>query len=134
MTGLRLLPQVRQVAEATNPFAGYLASGATGGGSDWSSLLLEGMPQEAYYSSPTGQAFGAGSPRRQRYFQQNFQDVYNQYLGALGTQTRSGQDPAMSFESFLRTDPWTSRYAQLPQGMRGVNTGMYNPRTRFLYY
>jgi hypothetical protein len=117
------------VPEETNPFAGFLS-----GGSDWSDLLLRNMEEAAYYSSPTGQAFGARSPRRQRYYQQAYGDVFNQYMGALGQQIRSGGDPDMSFESFLQSDPWTSRYGQLPQGMRGVNTGMYNPRTRFLYY
>jgi hypothetical protein len=121
------------MADESNPFSGYLA-----GGSDWGSLLLEALPQAAYYSSPTGQAFaspqGRSTPRRQRYFQQGYGDVFNQYMGALGQQIRSGTDPNLTFQSFLESDPWTSRYAQLPQGMRGVNTSMYNPRTRFLYY
>ncbi|MAH50604.1 hypothetical protein CMI37_32590 [Candidatus Pacearchaeota archaeon] len=117
------------MASETNPFEGYLS-----GGSDWSSLLLEALPQAAYYSSPKGQTFGAGSPRKQRYYQQGYSDTFNQYMGALGQQIRAGTDPNLTFQSFLESDPWTSRYAQLPQGMRGVNTGMYNPRTRFLYY
>ena len=118
------------MANESNPFSGYLS-----GGSDWGSLLLEALPQATYYSSPTGQSFGASSPRKQRYYQQGYGDMFNQYMGALGQQIRSGADPNLTFQSFLETDDrWTSRYAQLPQGMRGVNTGMYNPRTRFLYY
>jgi hypothetical protein len=118
------------MANEANPFAGFLE-----GGSDWGSLLLAGMPPQAtYYSSPTGQSFGAGSARKQRSYQQGYGDTFNQWMGALGQQVRSGADPTLTFESFLESDPWTSRYAQLPQGMRGVNTGMYNPRTRFLYY
>ena len=117
------------MANGTNPFEEYLD-----GGSNWGSMLLEQLPTAAYYSSPTGQSFGAGSPRRQRYFQQNYQNVYNQYMGALGEQLRSGELPDMTFENFLSSDPWTTRYAQLPQAARGVNTGAYSPRTRFLYY
>ena len=112
-----------------NPYSDFLDNN-----SSWGSLLLQQMPQAAYYSSPTGTSFGRQSPRRQRYFQQNFQDVYNQYLGALGTQLREGEQGSLTFQDFIATDPWTSRYSQLPQGMRGVNTGMYSPRTRFLYY
>jgi hypothetical protein len=92
------------------------------------------MPQAAYYSSPTGQTFASRSPRQQRYFQQNFADVQNQWLGAMGEAMRAG-DTGPSFVDFMeQQDPWTSRYAQLPQQMRGVNTGLYNPKTRFLYY
>lgn len=117
------------MANGDNPFADYLD-----GGSSWGSLLLEQLPQAAYFSSPTGQSFGAGSPSKQRYFQQNYQDVFNQYMGALGQQIRGGQNPNLSFQSFLEQDPWTSRYSQLPQAARGVNTGMNDPRTRYIYY
>ena len=116
------------MAESPNPFAGFL------GGSDWSSILLEAQPRAAYYSSPTGQAFGSRSPRQQRYFQQSFQDVENQWLGVYGAGERAGV-PAPGFAEWMeQQDPWTSRYTSLPQQMRGVNTGLYNPRTRFLYY
>ena len=117
------------MANGINPFSDYLD-----GGSTWGSLLLEQLPQAAYYSSPAGQTFGAQGSRQQRYFQQNYQDVYNQYMGALGQQMRQGQNPNLSFQQFLEQDPWTSRYSQLPQAARGVNTGVNNPRTRFLYY
>ena len=117
------------MSNGDNPFADYLD-----GGSSWGSLLLEQLPQPTYFSSPTGQSFGAGSPRQQRYFQQNYQDTFNQYMGSLGQQLREGQSPNLSFQQFLEQDPWTSRYSQLPQAARGVNTGMYNPRTRHLYY
>jgi hypothetical protein len=121
------------MASGANPFEGYLE-----GGSDWSSLLLEALPQAAYYSSPTGQSFGSGSARKQRSYEQGYNDIYNQFMGAYGQQAREGAEtntlPTLTFDSFLQSDPWTSRYSQLPQGMRGVNTGMYNPKTRFLYY
>lgn len=117
------------MAADSNPFSGYLS-----GGSDWGSLLLDALPEATYYSSGAGQSFGSGGARKQRYYQQGYGDTYNQYMGALGQQIRSGNDPSLTFDSFLDSDPWTSRYAQLPQSARGVNTGMYNPRTRFLYY
>jgi hypothetical protein len=125
------------MASNANPFSGFL------GGSDWSSLLMEAMPRAAYYSSPTGQAFGAGSPRQQRYFQQGFQDVENQWYGSFGQQVRAAGEAGVAQKDFSapgfaewmeQQDPWTSRYTSLPQQARGVNTGLYNPRTRFLYY
>ena len=122
------------MAENTNPFSDFLD-----GGSAWSSLLLQQLPQATYYSSPAGQSFterrpGTRSPRRQRYFEQSYPDIYNQYMGQLGTQIRETGTANLTFQDYLDTDPWTSRYAQLPQSARGMNTGMYSPRTRFLYY
>jgi hypothetical protein len=111
-----------------NPFTDYLA-----GGGDWGSLVLAGMDPAAYYSSPAGLAFGGRSPRRGRYFQQAYQDVYSDYLGAIGTAYRGGQEPA-TFQQFLETDPWTRRYGQLPQYERGVTRTYTDPRTRFIFY
>jgi len=123
-----------------NPFSDYLSTQL--GGNIWSMLgptAVEQDPMIAYYSSPAGQAFtqtpasGAYSPRRGRYRQQAFQDVYSDYLGELGTAMRAGQ-PGGTFTQFLETDPWTRRYAQLPQYERGVTGAYSNPRTRFIYY
>jgi hypothetical protein len=101
--------------------------------SDWAQLLLGEMPQAAYLSSPTGQGFGAQSPRHGRYFQQAYQDVYGDYLGKIGTALREGREPS-NFESFLQSNPWTKRYSQLPQYQRGVTKQFTDPRTRFLFY
>jgi hypothetical protein len=118
---------------AENAFNDFLAN------SDWGSMLLSmsepgyvaGLPQ--YYSSPAGQQFGAASPRRGRYYQQAYSDVYSQYMGAWGTAMREGKEPA-SFGQFLETDPWTKRYGQLPQFERGVTKTYTDPRTRFIFY
>ena len=109
-----------------NAFTDFLAN------SDWGSMLLSQLPQAAYFSSPTGQEFGS-SPRRGRYFQQAYNDVYSQYMGNIGSSMRSGQAPA-TFQEFLQTDPWTKRYGQLPQFERGVTKTYTDPRTRFIFY
>ena len=106
--------------------------------SDWGSMILAQMPQAEYYSSPVGQGFtrtgtGAYSPRKGRYFQQAYQDVYSDYLGELGTALRQGEAPT-TFDQFLQTDPWTRRYSRLPQYERGVTRTYSDPRTRFIYY
>ena len=109
-------------------------------GSGWGSLspavgqmVLQELPQAAYFSSPMGQQFGAASPRRSRYMQNAYSDVYGQYLGEIGRAFREGQAPA-TFMDFLETDPWTQRYSQLPQYERGVTQTATNPRTRFIFY
>ena len=111
-----------------NAFTDFLAN------SDWGSLMLGQMPGATYYSDPRGQQFAAQSPRQGRYFQQAYQDVYNQYLGNIGTALRAGQEPA-SFRQFLESeDPWTARYGRLPQYERGVTKTYTDPRTRFIFY
>ena len=109
------------------PFQDFLAN------SDWGSLILSYDPQATYYSSPTGQQFGQASPRRGRYFQQAYQDVHNQWLGEYGGALRAGQEP-VTFQQFLQSDPWTSRYGRLPQFERGVTKTYSDPRTRFIFY
>ena len=100
--------------------------------SSWWSQVLEQYEPAQYYSSPTGMAFGQGSQRRQRYFGNAYQDIFQDYLGQAGTQMRAGQAPT-SFMDYLETDPWTARYSRLPQATRGVTGLASNPRTRFLY-
>jgi hypothetical protein len=102
--------------------------------SDWGSLLLSQMPGATYYSDPGGQEFAAQSPRQGRYFQQAYQDVYNQYLGNIGTSLREGREPT-TFRQFIESeDPWTARYGKLPQFERGVTKTYTDPRTRFIFY
>jgi hypothetical protein len=98
----------------------------------WWGRVLEEFEPAQYYSSPSGVGFGAQSPRRQRYFQDAYQDVLKDYYGSAGTAMRQGQTP-MSFMDFLETDPWTARYSRLPQTARGTTGMMSSPRTRFLY-
>ena len=109
---------------ATNPFQTFT-------GDWWKQVLGEYEPAQ-YYSSPTGLGFAAGSPRRRRYFGDASQDIMQDYYGTAGTAMRAGQAPS-SFMEFLQTDPWSSRYASLPQSARNVTGMAANPRTRFLF-
>ena len=114
----------------------------------WWGRVLEEFEPAQYYSSPAGRRFAAGgqyggadwldrdpqrvAPRRQRYFENAYQDVLKDYYGSAGTAMREGQAP-MSFMDFLKEDPWTARYSRLPQTARGTTGMMSSPRTRFLY-
>jgi len=109
-----------------NGFSDWLSNGG------WGSMILAEMPQAQYYSSPQGLGFAGGSPRQGRYFQQAYQDIYGDYLGNIGTALRGGQEPA-TFEEFLQTNPWTTRYGRLSPAMRGTTGAAFNPRTRFLF-
>lgn len=117
---------------ANGNFGDYLNGAGRNLAGNWWDIVLQQMPQAQYYSSPAGLEFAGQSPRNRRYFQQAYQDVYSDYLGNIGTSMRSGIDP-QTFDDFMQTDPWTSRYASLPQAQRGVSGVYSNPRTRFLY-
>ena len=125
---------LKEITMANGSFANYLS------GDQWGSLspaigrmALSQMPQAAYLGSEAAQRFGAKSPRKSRYVQRAYGDVYGDYLGEIGRSLREGQAPA-TFEDFLSTDPFTKRYSQLPQYDRGVTQTMTNPRTRFIFY
>ena len=111
--------------DITNPFAN----------------ILEEMPTAAYYSSPTGQSFAQQSPKKRSYFENQFQDIYNQYLGALGSQLRGGALPTLKFQDYLEnanpysgTDLFTSRFQGMTPMQRGDYYSYIAPRTRFMYY
>ena len=107
-----------------NPFENYTPG--------WWGQVLEGFEPAQYYSSPRGLEFGRRSPSRQRYFENSYQDVLNDYYRTAGTAMRQNQAPA-SFMDYLETNPWTSRYTSLPQSTRGTTGRASNPRTRFLF-
>jgi hypothetical protein len=98
----------------------------------WREGVLKEFEPAQYYSAPRGLQFAQGSPRQRRYFEESYPDITAAYYGAAGTAMRQNQAP-MTFDEFLATDPWTARYATLPQANRGMTGIAANPRTRFLF-
>ena len=96
--------------------------------------FLELEPTAAYYSSPGGMQFASGNQGQRRYFQNQFQNVYNEFLGALGSQIRSGQEPTMRWTDYLENVPFTARYAALSPEQAGRTTRRYSPNTRQIYF
>ena len=115
--------------DMANPFIDYLPQ-----------EFLEQTPSAAYYSSPQASEFytrpsGTIDPSKKKFYQESFQDIYTDYLGKLGTQARGGETPDLRFTDYLsQADPFTERYAKLSPYERGINTGYYAPKTRFIYY
>ena len=115
---------------------------------DWSNYadntlgeVLELNPSAAYYSY----SGDWGAPSQQRHYQNDFQNVYNQYLGTLGAALRQGgageagapsvsDIGQMNFHDYLSDYEWTDRYTSLPPAMRGDYTSQFNPRTRQIYF
>lgn len=111
--------------------AGAMTGGwPTGQGMLPSLQLLGQLPEAAYFSF---QDQGGQSPRQQRYFQGQFSNVFNQFLGGLGRQLGQGQNvPTGTFEDFLGDYNFGQQFSQLPPSVRGATTSRFAPPARFL--
>ena len=103
---------------ANNPFIDY----------------LDYDPVATYYSSTGAENFMGGSQGQQRFFRGQYQDAYNDYLGALGRDIRKGTAPDMNFADYLEDYPFTERYAALTPQQAGRTTRQYSPSTRHIYF
>jgi len=103
--------------------------------------ILEESPSAAYHSYQSDW----NTPAQTQYYQNQFQNVYNQYLGTLGSALRqgaTGQEGAlgipeisqMTFADYLGDYDWTNRFTSLPPAMRGDYSAQFNPRTRSIYF
>ena len=101
-----------------NPFLGY----------------LEEEPAVGYFSSPRGAEFMGGAPAKRQYYQNQYRDVYNEFLGALGSQIRGGNAPTLRWTDYLEDYPFPERYAALSPTQAGRGRQQFSPRTRQLYY
>ena len=91
--------------------------------------LLEEDPRLGYYSYLP--QFNL-TPRQRQYAGNNYQDIFNEYLGALGQQIRQGQTPNLKWTDYLSQTPFTQRFSALSPEMRGQgDMQRFNPRTRW---
>tara|TARA_R100000306_G_scaffold37350_1_gene37514 strand:- start:172 stop:486 length:315 start_codon:yes stop_codon:yes gene_type:complete len=84
--------------------------------------------QEMMFGNPYGT-----SPASRRYFQGQFQNIYNDFLGAQGRALQGGQLPSQTFTQFLKQYPFTQRYAALPPELAGRTLGSFAPRVQYSY-
>ena len=90
--------------------------------------FLEGDPKVAFFAQQP--RFGA-SPRQQRYFRGQFQDMYDRYLGELGRQAAGGKTPTRKFTDFLQDIDFDWEYGMLSPRQRGVQLGQFAPPVRW---
>ena len=74
-----------------------------------------------------------GTPTRSRFFENQFNTVQNQFLGALGAQIRGGEAPTLTGTQFLDTFDFSNFFAGQPPAFRGQFPSRFAPRTRFLF-
>ena len=90
---------------------------------------LEQEPRAGYFSDVAGLR---PTPTQDRFFQNSYQDIFNKYLGALGTQIRGGQQPTLSWMDYLAQNPLLGEYRALSPSARGEAPQRYDPRLRWL--
>ena len=126
---------------ATNPFAEFISGEALTSQPQMSYLAMlgdqppgatgrsmPGMAQSEMFGSPFGT-----SPAARRYFQGQFQNIYDEFLGKQGRALQGGQMPAQNFQQFLQGFPFTQRYSALPPEMTGRTLGNFAPRVQYSY-
>jgi len=96
-------------------------------------LEYEGAPQRAAYFGYQNQQ---RSPNQKRFFQNQFANVQNQYLGRLGQQIMGGGEPNLNFTDFLQQyfapqGGAAQAWGSMSPGQRGFDFGRYAPPTRW---
>jgi len=92
--------------------------------------FLNEVPESAFFSR-IGQF--SDSPRRQNFFQNQFPNVENQFIGAIGSQFRTGQAPSLKFDDFLNDFDFDRLFRDQSRFQRGRTSNLFNPSTRFLF-
>ena len=100
----------------------------------WEDFLLGQQPQWAYFSSSPFTSGGqqGGSPAQEQYWRGQFGNIWNRYLGELGTATRK-EETMGSFTDYLEDLPFTQMYYQNVSPRQRGGESRYNPATRYVF-
>ena len=90
--------------------------------------FLEDEPKAGYFAYQNQW----NTPNQQKYYQNQFSQIQDKYLGQLGQQIMGGGVPTLKFSDFLGNYNWGQNYANLTPSQRGVNQSQFNPLTRWL--
>ena len=80
--------------------------------------FLEEEPGAAYFSH---QNQWGGSPAKNKYWQNQFANVYNKYLGQLGVQAQAGETPSLNWTDYLKDYDFNNQFSNLPPGYRSTS-------------
>lgn len=76
------------------------------------------------------------SPNQQKFFEGQFEEIQNRYLGQLGRMVHSGQAPTKTLDDFLQeyfAPGGGGDYDWMQQGQRRAGGVRYNPPVQFDY-
>jgi hypothetical protein len=91
--------------------------------------FLEYNPNIAYQAHQG--SFGQ-TPSSRNFFQNQFSNIHNQFLGQIGQQILGGQAPTARFTDFLGDFDFQKHAYGFTPGQRGQSSARYTPRTRFI--
>lgn len=92
--------------------------------------FLAGDERYGYFGR---QAQFGRAPTQRRFFENEFSNIRNQFLGTLGSMALQGQEPIGSFSDYIGGINFNQRFAALPPALRGASMGRFAPQTRFLF-
>ena len=93
---------------------------------------LEETPEAAFFSSPRGQEFAAGSPVKGRFFENQFARTMQDFLRKQGEALRAGELPTQTFQETVDETDFETIFRSLPPNLRGFFQRQVAPQTRFL--
>lgn len=89
---------------------------------------LEQMPEAAYH----GYQDQWKTPNMKKYFQTQFANIQNQYMGQGARMMMGGNVPTQDFTDFLGNFNWGQNFQEQSPQARGQDTSRYNPFTRWM--
>ena len=98
----------------------------------WSGFVLDD-PETAYYGFQN--QFGK-SPNQKKYFQNQFANIQNQFMGKQAQQVMGGQEPTEMFVDYLAKffapqGGAAQAWGSMSPGQKGMDFGRYAPPTRW---
>jgi hypothetical protein len=113
------------------------SSGIPGNLYDWESYdnpfrdFLEYNPNIAFQAHGEQGRFGQTQSSR-NFFQNQFSNIHNQFLGQIGQQILGSEAPTRRFTDFLDDFDFEKFSYGFTPGQRGQSSARYTPRTRFI--
>jgi len=102
---------------------------------DTRDILDSAQPALSFFGSTGVQDQFAKSASRKNFFQDQFNNIHNQFLGTLGSQLRQGELPQQSFSEFLEGFDFNRSFLDQPSAFRAPIGGesRLNPTSRSLF-
>ena len=94
--------------------------------------FLEDAP-EGFRARFFGRPETRGTPARARFFQSQFDEIQNLFLGRLGAQIEAGGQPDLRGGEFLDQLDLNQFFLSQSPFFRGALTSRFNPRARFIF-
>lgn len=91
--------------------------------------FLEDEPRAGYFAHQGRWR----TPNKKKFFQSQFGDIHDEYLGMLGQKIMAGQEPTDTFTGYVGNYDWDQAYAGLTPRQRGQGGDQLNPMARWIF-